>query len=130
MAAANIYSMGTFPGSNEEWYHGKESRARAEQALAPSKYDCFLIRQSRNGDLVLSLKYNAHICHIKIEYGPGEPSGRYRLYGATHEVFSSIQDLVSHYRRTPISANPLIMLGLACPKAGSRTGELPHPTLI
>ena len=129
MAAADVYSMGTFPGSSEGWYHGKESRAKAEQALAPSTYDCFLVRQSRNGDLVLSLKYNAHICHIKIEYGPGQPTGRYRLYGSTHEVFTSIQDLVSYYRRMPISVDPLIMLGLACPMAGSKglktTGELP-----
>jgi hypothetical protein len=117
MAASN-YTIASFPGSKEEWYHGEESRTVAEQALKTIKYDCFLVRQSRQR-LVLSIKNESQIYHIKIEYGPDRDGGWYSLYGCSHNTFRSVPDLVSHYRRTPISTDSSIMLGLACPMARS-----------
>lgn len=117
--SSSEYSQGSFPGSDEDWYHGEVSRPKAEQLIMATPYNCFLIRQSKgvtNGGLVLSLKYGPRLSHIRIVYGPGERTGWYKLNGST-EVFTGLLDLVNYYRRMPISNDPLIMLGLACPMA-------------
>ena len=102
------YFVGSLSCSDKDWFHGELSREKAEQALAASGCDSFLIRQSQ-GALVLSLMQHGELHHIKIEYGPGW----YRLGGASHQTFRELQELVSHYRSNDIS-DKLSSLGSIC----------------
>ncbi len=123
----DAYTKGLPSYSNKDWYHGELSRVKAEQALAGSVRDCFLVRVSK-GSLVLSLaaqEVGNSFLHIKIKYSP---SG-YSLQGMPQEKFEELQDLVAFYSREAISNNPEIMLGKACERtkesaeANSTTGK-------
>ena len=108
----NIYAKGSLPCSNQEWYHGKLTRVKAEQALAASDCDCFLIRESEGG-LVLSLTHHGQVHHVAVKYGPGW----YELEGGSAQHrFAELDDLVSFYHRNAITRNLKITLGLSCPR--------------
>ena len=109
-ASTNIesYAEGSLSCSDKNWFHGELTREKAEQALAASGCDCFLIRQSQ-GALVLSLIQHGELHHIKIEYGPGW----YKLEGSSHQTFRELQELISHYHSNDIS-DKLSSLGSIC----------------
>ena len=108
MPISRIYNKGSLQCSGKDWFHGELSREKAEQALAASGCDCFLIRQSQ-GALVLSLIQHGELHHIKIEY---RPVG-YKLEGNFHHSFSELQELVSYYCNNPIS-DKFSSLGSIC----------------
>ena len=122
-AAASVissgYVIGSLSCSDKDWFHGELTREKAEQALAASGCDCFLIRQSQ-GALVLSLIQHGEPHHIKIEYGPGW----YKLEGAeSHQTFRELQELVSHYCRNPISDDFDTLGPAACKQPITTTHE-------
>ena len=119
MALANPYSRGSLlKSSDEDWYHGELTRVEAEQALAASDCDCFLIRESEGG-LVLSLTHHGKVHHVAIKYGPGW----YELEGGSaQDRFAELDDLVSYYHRKPIRGDLKITLGLACEMTKSAEG--------
>ena len=89
---------------------------KAEQALATSDCDCFLIRKTQ-GALFLSLMHDKQFRHIKIKYGPGW----YELEGGSAKYsFPELDDLITHYSNETISENLNITLGRIC--AGNFNG--------
>ena len=92
-SGCSLYDKGSLSCSNQEWYHGELTRVEAEQALADSGCDCFLIREDEGG-LVLSLTYHGQVNHVAIKYGPGW----YGLEGdSVQHRFTELDDLVSYY---------------------------------
>ena len=96
---------------NKKFLLKTNSRAEAEQALAASGHESFLVRVSK-GALVLSTTQDGVSYHIKITHSP---SG-YRLQGMSREDFGELEGLVDCYRSNPITDNPRITLGKACKK--------------
>ena len=104
------YAKGSLSCSDKNWFHGELTREKAEQALAASGCDCFLIRQSQ-GALVLSLIQHGELHHIKIEYRPGG----YELEdGSAQCRFLELEDLVSYYSAYAIGRDLNIRLTKAC----------------
>ena len=120
-ASTNPYARGSvLSTSDEDWYHGKLTRVEAEQALAASDCDCFLIRESEGG-LVLSLTHHRQVHHVAIKYGPDW----YELEGGSaQDRFTELDDLVSYYHRKPIRGDLKITLGLAYEKIDTKHGEI------
>ena len=101
----------------QEWFHGKLTRVEAEQALAASDCDCFLLRESEGG-LVLSLIHRGQVHHVALKYG----LGWYELEGGSAQhKFTELVDLVSYYHENTISESLQITLGQSC---HAYTGEL------
>ena len=121
VASSNLYSRGSLlNNSDEDWYRGELTRDEAEQALAASDCDCFLIRESEGG-LVLSLTHHGQVHHVAIKYGPDW----YELEGGSaQDRFTELDDLVSYYHRKHIRGDLKITLGLACGKIATEHGEL------
>ena len=120
VAKSNLFNRGSLLKNNDEdWYHEELTRVEAEQALAASGCDCFLIRE-REGDLVLSLTHHGQVHHVAINYGPSW----YELEGGSaQDRFTELDDLVSYYHRKPIRGDLKITLGLACEKITTKHGE-------
>ena len=90
-ADQSIYAQGF--SFSEDWYHGEMSRVEAENALAASGQDCFMVRASE-GALILSLVHHGQLHHVNIKYGPGW----YELeIGSAQYSFTEMGDLVDHY---------------------------------
>ena len=96
---------------DDDWFHRELTREKAEEALAASGCDCFLVRQ-RQGALVLSLIQHGELHHINIKSGPGW----YEL-DEHYQAFSQLQELVDHYRTNLIS-NEISNLGIAYKRKG------------
>ena len=104
------YTRGSLVGSDKEWYHGELTREEAEKALKVSGCDSFLIRHCQ-GVPVLSLIHHGQVHHITIKYGPGW----YELENGTAQYsFLELDDLVTYYRKYPISPDNAFILGEAC----------------
>ena len=87
------------------------TKTKAEQALATSICDCFLIRKTKGARLFLSLIHDKQFHHIKIKYGPGW----YELEGGSaNYCFSELDDLITHYSNKTISDDLNITLGRIC----------------
>ena len=105
--------------SSRDWYHGELMEEEAEFVLTASSYDCFLFRHFK-GVLTLSLTQQGEIYHLKIKYGPDG----YALKDEEElqPTFAELQELVDHYRTTPISEviDPLgqICIKITSPIAG------------
>ena len=124
-AIYTVYSKGTC--SNKEWYHGELTRVEAEQALAASDCDCFLIRECEGG-LVLSLTHHGKVHHVAVKYGPSW----YELEGGSaQDRFTKLGDLVSYYHANTISESLQAKLGQSCQKTDTHVslGELYYPPL-
>ena len=92
-SGCSLYDKGSLSCSDKDWYRGELTRVEAEQALAASDCDCFLIRESEGG-LVLSLTHHGEVNHVAIKYGPGW----YGLErGSAQHRFTELDDLVSYY---------------------------------
>ena len=112
---SNIYTKGSLPCSNQEWFHGELNRVEAEQALAASDCDCFLIRESEGG-LVLSLTHHGQVHHVAIKYGPGW----YELEGGSAQHrFTELEYLVSYYHGNTISESLQATLGQSCQRTNT-----------
>lgn len=98
----------------KKWYHGELTRYDANSALKATGRDCFLIR--RQGALVLSLISRGRTCHIKILHGAG-----WYCLSWSPKSFSTLQNLVTHYRIYPISSE-FGTLGIECEKLSYRHG--------
>ena len=85
----------------EAWYHPWITREIAEERLEHGASGCFLVRTSvtKPGCFSLSLKHSGGIAHYPIER---KDSGLYEVPG-THKMFSTISDLIAHFKRHPIS---------------------------
>ena len=99
---SSICAKATPSVSDKAWYHGDVSRVEAEQALAASGNDCFLIRESGKS-LVLSLIHHGQVHHVNIQYGPDW----YKLESSSAPKFIELENLVSYYRVSDA-------LGVAC----------------
>ena len=90
---------------------------QAEQALAASGDNCFLIRKAERS-LFTSLMHEGQFHHIKIKYGP-------RWYelasGSAKYSFVELDDLIAHYSREMINGLN-ITLGRVC--AGNYNGPV------
>ena len=123
----SLYAKGSLTCSNQEWYHGELTRVEAEQALAASDCDCFLIRESEGG-LVLSLTHHGQVHHVAVKYGPGW----YELEGGSaQDRFTELGDLVSYYHGNTISESLQVTLGQSCQRTDTHVslGELYYPPL-
>ena len=82
------------------WYHGRKSRADAEQSLSSTPHDCFLIRESESEPdaFSISLKHEAMLKHFLIS----RPDGQYEVVG-TEDRFPSLSSLVAYYSEHPLS---------------------------
>ena len=82
------------------WYHGRISRADAEQSLSSTPHDCFLIRESEAepGAFSISLKHEGQPRHFLIR----RLAGQYEVTG-TEDRFPDLSSLVAHYSEHPLS---------------------------
>ena len=106
---ADLYTKGCVSDSDKDWFHGKLTKREAEQVLAQSGGNCFLIRESKRY-LVLSLSQDGETHHFGIQYGPGW----YKL-NEGKEKFIELQELVGYYHDNPIIGGKT--LNVACQKA-------------
>ncbi len=112
IADPSLYAEGSPLITDKDWYHGELSRDEAEQALATSGRDCFLVRASQ-GALILSLIHHGILHHIKIKHGC---SGYHELESSSSQyLFIELEDLVSYYGRHDIKELKTT-LGAACVK--------------
>ena len=112
---SDIYAKATPSVRNEAWYHGDVSRVEAEQVLAASGNNCFLIRESGKS-LVLSLIHHGQVHHVNIQYGPGW----YKLESSSAPKFIELERLVSYYKASHISDDIKVRLDVACETKGKR----------
>ena len=111
----SLYARGSLSCSNQEWFHGELTRVEAEQALAASDCDCFLIRESEGG-LVLSLTHHGQVHHVAVKYGPGW----YKLEGGSAQLrFTELKYLVSYYHGNTISESLQATLGQSCQRTNT-----------
>ena len=90
------------------------TRETAEKRLEHGANGCFLIRESetKSGCFSLSLKHPGGIVHFPIER---KDSGLYEVPG-THKAFTTIPDLIEHFKHHPISEDPHHQLISPCHK--------------
>lgn len=91
------------------WYMGRISRALAEQMLIGNKNDgAFLVRLSESSpaDFSLSVKCGPAVQHFRI-LKTNDNEIKYFLWSTR---FNSINELVEHYRKTPVRRNSDITL--------------------
>ncbi|XP_048883158.1 cytoplasmic protein NCK1-like isoform X2 [Brienomyrus brachyistius] len=89
-------ATGSFAG--QPWYYGRVTRQQAEVALNVRGGDGdFLIRDSESSphDFSISLKAQSKNKHFKVQLKDG-------LYCIGQRKFSSMEELVEHYKRAPI----------------------------
>ncbi|KAJ8917532.1 hypothetical protein NQ315_005581 [Exocentrus adspersus] len=83
-----------------KWFHGHLSAKEAEKLILDrGKNGSFLVResQSKPGDFVLSVRTDDKVTHVKIRC---TPDNRYDVGGG--EQFSSLADLIEHYKKNPM----------------------------
>ncbi|CAN0210315.1 unnamed protein product [Lampetra planeri] len=89
------------------WFHGRISRAKAEELLASQRNDgAFLVRESESspGDFSLSVKFGNDVQHFKVLR---DGAGKYFLWVVK---FNSLNELVDYHRSTSISRTQHILL--------------------
>ncbi|KRZ00759.1 Tyrosine-protein phosphatase corkscrew -like protein [Trichinella pseudospiralis] len=82
-----------------KWFHGYISGREAEQILMEQgRNGSFLVRESQStpGDYALSVRQDNQVTHVMIWC----KDNRYGVGGG--DEFSSLKDLVEHYRRSPM----------------------------
>ena len=96
------------------WYHSGVTRKTAEERLEHTSSGCFLVRESKTkvGCFSLSLKHPEGIAHFTIDR---KDSGVYEVTG-THKGFTSLPDLIDHFKNHPISEDPYRQLHYPCSK--------------
>ena len=96
------------------WYHTGITREIAEERLEHTNSGCFLVRESENkvGCFLLSLKHPEGVAHFPIDR---KDCGIYELTG-THKGFTTLPDLIDHFKHHPISENPHRQLSYPCYK--------------
>ena len=113
--SAPTYDVG-FPVelAREVWFHTGITRKTAEERLEHTSSGYFLVRESKTkpGCFSLSLKHPESIAHFTIER---KDSGLYEVTG-THKGFTSLSDLIDHFKRHPISEYPYRQLHYPCSK--------------
>ena len=99
-SSQHTYQLGSKTANTIPWYHGRISRANAEQLLSSTPHDCFLIRESEAepGALSISLKHEGKLKHFLIR----RHGGQYEVAGTGH-CFPSLPSLVAHYSEHPLS---------------------------
>ena len=99
-ASRHTYHLGSKRAIPAPWYHGRISRADAEQSLSSTLHDCFLIRESEAEPdaLSISLKHEGQPRHFLIR----RPAGQYEVVGTGH-CFPDLSSLVAHYSEHPLS---------------------------
>ncbi|KAL4616815.1 cytoplasmic protein NCK1-like [Arapaima gigas] len=104
---------GKFAG--RQWYYGKVTRHQAEVALNQRGEDGdFLIRDSESSpnDFSISLKAQSKNKHFKVQLKEG-------LYCIGQRKFSSMEELVEHYKKAPIftseQGDKLYLIKALCP---------------
>ena len=104
----------------EVWYHTGITRETAEERLEHSASGCFLVRESETkpGCFSLSLKHPEGIVHFHIER---KDSGLYEVPG-THKGFTTLPDLIDHFKHNPILEDPYQQLSYPCCKV-THVGE-------
>ena len=104
----------------EVWYHTRITRKTAEERLENGASGCFLVRESETkpGCFSLSLKYPGGFAHFPIER---KDSGLYEVPG-THKGFTTLSDLIDHFKHHSISEDPHHQLISPCHK-DTPTGE-------
>ncbi|XP_075035347.1 GRB2-related adapter protein [Mixophyes fleayi] len=89
------------------WYAGRISRQEAEEILLKRRFlGAFLIRDSESspGEFSISVNYGHHVQHFKVLR---ERSGTYYLW---ETKFSSLNELVEHYRSSSIAKTHQVLL--------------------
>ncbi|KAL9957084.1 hypothetical protein ACROYT_G038676 [Oculina patagonica] len=89
------------------WFHGKITRAQAEELLLKQKIDgAFLIRESEStpGDFSLSVRFGDGVQHFKVLR---DGSGKYFLWVVK---FNSLNQLVEYHRTSSVSRSQTIYL--------------------
>ena len=106
--------------AREVWFHTGITRKTAKERLEHTSSGCFLVRESKTkeGCFSLSLKHPEGIAHFAIER---KDSGLYEVTG-THKGFTSLPDLIDHFKNHPISEDPYRQLHYPCSKF-IRSGE-------
>ncbi|XP_006816331.1 growth factor receptor-bound protein 2-like [Saccoglossus kowalevskii] len=90
-----------------DWFHGKISRAKAEELLQLQPHDgAFLIRESESapGDFSLSVKFKDEVQHFKVLR---DGAGKYFLWVVK---FNSLNELVEYHRSSSVSRTQTIYL--------------------
>ncbi|KRY80909.1 Tyrosine-protein phosphatase non-receptor type 11 [Trichinella pseudospiralis] len=85
--------------TSERWFHGYISGREAEQILMEQgRNGSFLVHESQStpGDYALSVRQDNQVTHVMIRC----KDNRYDVGGG--DEFSSLKDLVEHYRRSPM----------------------------
>ncbi|KAL5275017.1 PTPN11 family protein [Megaselia abdita] len=85
--------------TSERWFHGNLCGKDAEMLLLDrGKNGSFLVResQSKPGDFVLSVRTDDKVTHVKIRW----QDKKYDVGGG--EQFSSLCDLIDHYKKNPM----------------------------
>ncbi|XP_018577630.1 tyrosine-protein phosphatase corkscrew isoform X2 [Anoplophora glabripennis] len=83
-----------------KWFHGHLSAKEAEKLILDrGKNGSFLVResQSKPGDFVLSVRTDDKVTHVMIRC---TPDNRYDVGGG--DQFSSLADLIEHYKKNPM----------------------------
>lgn len=84
------------------WYHGQMSRNQCDQLLnAYAEDGYFVIRNSETnaGDFSVSLKAPVRNKHFRVHYVN-------RLFCIGQRKFNTLEDLIEHYKKTPIYTSP------------------------
>ena len=113
--SAHTYDVG-FPVEllREVWYHPGITRETAEKRLEHGASGCFLVRESETkpGCFSLSLKHPGGVAHYPVDR---KDSGLYEVPG-THKGFTTLPDLIDHFKHHPISEDPHRQLSHPCYK--------------
>ncbi|XP_022100584.1 tyrosine-protein phosphatase non-receptor type 11-like isoform X2 [Acanthaster planci] len=93
------YPLNCADPTNERWFHGHITGKEAEKALMEkAKNGSYLVRESHSkpGDYVLSVRTEDKVTHVMIRC----QDGKYDVGGG--EQFSTLADLVEHYKKNPM----------------------------
>ena len=98
----------------EVWFHSGITRETAEERLEHGASGCFLVRESETKPncFSLSLKYPGGVAHYPIER---KDSGLYEVPG-THKGFTTLPNLIDHFKHHPISEDSHRQLSYPCYK--------------
>ena len=96
------------------WYHTGITRKTAEERLEHTSSGYFLVRESETqvGCFSLSVKHPEGIAHFTIGR---KDCGLYEVTG-THKGFTTLPDLIDHFKHHPISEDPYRQLRYPCSK--------------